>query len=148
MSTFSHALTLAAKAEEVFEFLRVPKHRLQLMPPEWPLELIEGPALLDMGTKATWKVTRFGMSQILVYEVTVCEPPHRLVEEQRQGPFRRWVQSTSCRQVREGAFLQDEIDYERPGGMLGLLLTQAKIEESLAKTFEWRDRQLRMVFEK
>jgi hypothetical protein len=32
--------------------------------------------------------------------------------------------------------------------MLGLLLTRGKIEESLANAFEWRDRQLRMVFER
>lgn len=148
MPIFTNAVTLRAKSEEVFEYLRVPKHRLQLMPPEWPLELIEGPALLELGSKTSWKVSRFGMSQALVYEVTVCEPPLRVVEEQRQGPFRRWVQSTSCRQIREGAFLQDKIDYEPPGGMLGLLLTRAKIEEAFVKTFDWRDKQLRMVFER
>lgn len=148
MPIFTHAVTLAANAAEVMDFLRVPKHRLQLMPPEWPLELIDGPALLELGSKTTWKVSRFGMSQVLVYEVTVCDPPLRLVEEQRQGPFGRWMQSTSCRLIREGALVQDDIDYEPPGGMLGLLLSRAKIEESLAKTFDWRDRQLRMVFEK
>jgi ligand-binding SRPBCC domain-containing protein len=147
MPIFTHAVTLAAKAEEVFEFLRTPKHRVQLMPPEWRLELIESPALLEAGVKTTWKVNRFGMSQTLVYEVTDCETT-RLVEEQRQGPFRRWVQATSCRSIREGAFLQDEVDFEPPGGMLGLLLTRGKIEESLANAFEWRDRQLRMVFKR
>ena len=63
MPIFTHAVTLAAKVEKVFDFLRVPTHRLQLMPPEWRLELVEGPALLELGSKTTWKVTRFGMSQ-------------------------------------------------------------------------------------
>ena len=143
MPIFTNQVLLACSPAEVFEFLRVPANRLHLAPPEVSLELVEGPALLDLGSRTTWKTRRLGVSQSLVLEVTQCVPPGRLVEEQRQGPFRRWVQTLLCHPHDEGTLMEDVIDFEPPGGVLGLLMTAAKIEEMLAHAFAWRDRELR-----
>jgi ligand-binding SRPBCC domain-containing protein len=147
MPIFTNRLTLARKPDDVFAFLRDPKNRLQLTPPEWGLELVQGPPLLELGTRTTWRMRRFGMSQSLVMETTLLEPPIRLVEEQRQGPFRRWVHTLTCTGSADETLLHDVVDYEPPGGMLGLLLTKAQMETQLTQSFQWRDRQLRMIFE-
>ncbi len=142
MPVFTNQVLLACSPEEVFEFLRVPGHRLELAPPEMPWELIAGPELLELGSRSTWKTRRFGVSQTMILEVTACSPPNRMVEEQRQGPFRRWQHELRLSSYEEGALLEDVIDFEPPGGMLGVLLTQTKIEEMLAHSFAWRDRGL------
>jgi ligand-binding SRPBCC domain-containing protein len=147
MPTFTNNLVLACTPADVFAFLRAPANRLQLTSPEWPLELLDGPPVLEVGSRTTWRLRRYGVSQTLVFEVTASEPPSRLVEEQREGPFRRWVHAITCEPHAQGVSLQDAIDYEPPSGMLGLLLTEAQVEEMLAQSFAWRDRQLRMKLE-
>jgi ligand-binding SRPBCC domain-containing protein len=131
----------------VFDFLRAPANRVRLAPPDAPLELIDGPARLEAGARTSWKLRRFGVSQTVTLEVTACEPPTRLVEEQRQGPLRRWVQTVTVTPHEQGAAVHDQIDYEPPGGMLGFLVTAAKIEEMLTLTFNWRDQELRRILE-
>ena len=147
MPTFANHLVLGCTAAEVMALLRDPRQRLPLAPPEWPLELVEGPSLLDNGSSTTWKLKRYGVSQTMVLEVTACDPPERLVEEQRTGPFRRWVHTITCTPHPAGVLLEDAIDYEPPGGMLGLLVTVAQMEEMLTQSFAWRDRQLRAMLE-
>jgi ligand-binding SRPBCC domain-containing protein len=146
MPTFQNQLILPCSPAEAFDFLRVPANRLRLAPPDAPLELIEGPALLESGSRTTWKLRRFGVSQMVKLEVTACEPPTRLVEEQREGPLRRWVQTVTVTPAEQGAAVHDRIDFEPPGGMLGFLVTAAKIDEMLAITFAWRDQKLREQF--
>jgi ligand-binding SRPBCC domain-containing protein len=146
MATFQHQLMLSCSPAEVFDFLRAPANRVRLAPPDAPLELIEGPPRLELGSRTSWKLRRFGVSQTVKLEVTACEPPTRLVEEQREGPLRRWVQTLTVTPADQGAAVQDRIDFEPPGGMLGFLVTAATIEEMLAITFAWRDQQLREQF--
>jgi len=146
MPTFSHEIVLTRPPHEVFACLRTTANRVRLLPPD-TLELEHGPALLELGSRTTWKMRRFGLSQTIVQEVTACEAPTRLVEEQRQGPLKRWVQTTMCAACAEGTRLQDVVEFEPPGGMLGLLLTKGKIDQMLADSFEWRDRQLQELLQ-
>lgn len=141
MPIFNHELVLAQPPREVFDLLRTTANRVRLLPPD-TLELVSGPPLLEMGSQTTWKMRRYGLSQIIIQVVSACEPPSRLVEEQRQGPLRRWVQTTTCAPCGEGTRLLDAVEFEPPGGMLGLILTSAKIGAMLAESFAWRDQQL------
>jgi ligand-binding SRPBCC domain-containing protein len=148
MAFFKNTVELACTPETAFAFLCNTANRVKLTPPDAALELIEAPAVLELGSHSTWKLKRFGMSQSIELEVTVCEPPTRLVEEQRQGPLRRWVQSMTCRSTAAGTAVEDVIEFEPPGGMLGLLVTASKIHEKLAESFAWRDRRLRELLSK
>ncbi len=147
MALFTNKIELACTAAEAFDFLRTTANRMQLAPPEAALQLVEGPALLEVGSRSTWKLRRFGLSQTVVLEVTVCDPPTRLVEEQRQGPLRRWEHTITCNAQSGGTLVKDVIDFDPPGGLLGLLATAGKIHEKLTESFAWRDRRLREMLE-
>src|SRR5690242_11947780 len=115
-------------AAEVFAFFRRPASRLRLAPPELGLQLVEAPEQLELGSRITLRGRRAGVTQHLVSAVTQFEPGRSFVEEQQQGPFRRWVHSY-CFEAQEdgGTLVTEEIDFEPPGGVLGLLHTAAKI---------------------
>jgi ligand-binding SRPBCC domain-containing protein len=92
-----------------------------------------------LGSRITVKGRRAGVAQHLVSEVTAFEPGRSFVEEQRQGPFRRWAHTYRFEaQADGGTLLTEEIDYEPPGGVLGLLLTAEKIERDLAAVYAFR----------
>lgn len=146
MPIFRHEVVLNRPPQDVFEFLCTTANRIRLLPPD-TLEFVSGPPVLDAGVQTTWKMRRYGLSQTIVQKVTACEAPTRLVEEQVQGPLQKCEATTTCMPCAEGTRLLDVIDFAPPGGMLGLLLTSAKIGAMLAESFAWRDQQLRELLE-
>jgi ligand-binding SRPBCC domain-containing protein len=116
----------------VFAFLRSPANRTKLAPLSWSLQLVSGPELLERGSRMVLRGRRKGISQTSELEVTAFEQDCLLEEEQRRGPFRRWKQSFTFEAAPEGGTrLTEWIDWEKPGGMLGLLVSEAMIEEEL-----------------
>jgi ligand-binding SRPBCC domain-containing protein len=128
---------------DVFDFLARPANLQRLAPPELRLELVEGPDRLELGSVLHWKARRMGVSQMLVHEVTAFEEGVRIVEEQRRGPLRRWVFAHRFEPSQAGTRLTEEIDYEPPGGPLGLLVGAEAIRQDLETLFAYREKQLR-----
>jgi ligand-binding SRPBCC domain-containing protein len=134
---------LPAAPARVFALLRRPDILVQLAPPEMRLEVETGPDELRFGSSLTLRGRRWGLSHRIVSEVTCCEPDMRLVIEQRQGPFKRWIHTSHLEATLEGGTqLQDEVEYERPGGLLGLTITSATVERELAALFTYRRQRL------
>ena len=146
MLIFSAEITLARPIEEVFDFFRRPANRVELAPPDLDLRLAEAPIQIELGSRVVVKVRRWGLRQTLTAEVIGFEPPTRIVEEQRGGPFRRWVHSHTFSATGEGTRLVESIDYEPPGGALGLLMTAAVIESELRRLYDYRRQRLRERF--
>lgn len=127
---------------EVFAFFRQPANLLQLAPPELNMQLVEAPEQLDVGSRMVVKTHRWGIPQQLTSATTVCEAQVRLVHEQREGPFRQWLHAQQFEAIPEGTRVRERIDFEPPGGALGLLMTASFIERELEKMFEFRRRKL------
>jgi hypothetical protein len=65
-------------------------------------------------------------------EVTALQPGRLLTEEQRDGPFRRLVHERHFAELEgEGVEVFDRVEYEPPGGLLGLTLTPRRVERDL-----------------
>jgi molybdopterin-guanine dinucleotide biosynthesis protein A len=147
MTTWEHILELPASAAAVFAVMSTPSRRSELSPPAWKLTLVEGPPTLARGSKLHWKLRRAGVTQSFVTEITTCEPPKSLVEEQRQGALRHWSQATQLDEVAPGRTrIRDVVTFEPPGGILGLAVTKDSIRRDLEASFQVRDEQLREMF--
>jgi ligand-binding SRPBCC domain-containing protein len=146
MHTFETTLVLPAPVERVFDFFRQPRNRLLLAPPDLNLELVEAPEELGPGARVIVKGRRWGMAHRVGSEVTEWRPGECIVEEQREGPFRRWTHTQRFETVPEGTRLSDRIEFEPPRGMLGLVLTAAAVERDLKAMFAHRGDRLREIF--
>lgn len=146
MPNFSSALDLARGPAEVFAFLARPANLVQLAPPEMPLELVEGPEILRLGSQMTWKVRRWGISQRIVSEVTEYEENTLLTESHRQGPLKAWTHRRRFEACEAGTRLHDEIDFELPGGILGMILTADMVLADIRKGLAYRDRKLAQMW--
>src|SRR5262249_40299477 len=98
---------------------------------------------LAVGARLVVRVRRWGVSRQVASAITELEAPRRIVEEQTDGPFRAWRHAQELRPTATGTLLRDVIDYEPPGGMLGLLMTAGAIEADLERAFAWRTERLR-----
>lgn len=137
------ALDIARPIDVVFDFLARPANLVLLAPAEMRLQLVEGPDRLELGARLHWKARRMGVTQSLVNEVTVFEEAALIEEQQRQGPFKRWVFVHRFTASATGTRLAEELTYEPPGGLLGLLVTADTIRRDLEALFAYRERRLR-----
>ncbi len=128
--------------DDVFTLFASPRRLVALAPADLNLELVEGPERLFLGSTVTWKARRFGIAQRMTSEITAFEEGVRIVEEQRKGPFARWIVTRRFEAVGDATRLHESVAFEPPRGMLGLLVSEAKILADLQKMFAARAEKL------
>jgi ligand-binding SRPBCC domain-containing protein len=146
MPSFDAVLTVPRPLAEVFEFFLDPANLARVSPPELHMRLVEGPRRLQLGSVIVLQGRRWGVPQRVVSEITAFEPGASFVDEQRQGPFRRWRHAHRFETVPEGTRIVDRIDYEPPGGLLGLVATPKMLERDLQWVYGYRSEKLRELF--
>jgi ligand-binding SRPBCC domain-containing protein len=142
MPRFEASQCFARPVAEVFDFFRRPANLVKVSPPELHLRLVEGPEVLERGSRIVFQGRRWGLSQRVVSEVTAFELNAQIIDAQREGPFRQWVHTHRFETVPEGTRVIDQIDYEPPSGILGLVVTAAFIERDLRWIFDYRRKKL------
>ncbi len=143
MPFFESSITLTRELSEVFAWFLQPALLIRTTPPELSLKLEEAPERLFLGAKTIIVGRRWGLSHRSVMEVTALEPEKLLVEEQRQGPFRRWCATQTFEAIEGGTCVTTRIDFEPPGGILGLNVTEAFVRRELERVFSHRAERLR-----
>jgi ligand-binding SRPBCC domain-containing protein len=142
MPVFEASQVLPRPPQEVFDFFRSPANLVRISPPELHMALVEGPALVELGSRIVLKGRRWGIPQRVVSEITAFEPPAAFTDTQVEGPFRQWVHTHRFEAVPGGMRVLDRVEYEPPGGLLGLVARPSLIERDLQWVFEYRTKKL------
>ena len=114
-------LYLPRSPGEIFPFFSRAENLDELTPPwlhftiqtELPVELREG-ALIDYRLRIRLMPVRWRS------KITVWEPPHRFVDEQVRGPYRRWAHEHTFVEGDGGTLVRDKVEYAVVGGSGGL----------------------------
>ncbi|MBL8952757.1 MAG: TIGR01777 family oxidoreductase, partial [Myxococcaceae bacterium] len=130
---------VAATAAELYAWHARARAFERLNPPFDPVELVSrsGPGGLKVGTRVTVNVKVGPLSQPWVAEHTADEPGRLFRDEQRDGPFSRWVHT---HRFADGE-LHDEIDFSLPVG-------ESFAAKKLEKVFGYRHAVTRADFER
>jgi ligand-binding SRPBCC domain-containing protein len=148
MPRFEATITIARPAEPVFDFLMRPANAVAVTPPETQLTLLEAPEVLHQGCRIAFEIKAYGQTQRFVHEVVELEPPRRFLEVQREGLFKEFRHEHVVEPEAPGqVILIDRVDFEPPGGLLGFLLTEQRVRDMLATSFEHRHREIRRLLE-
>ena len=146
MPRFETRLTVPQTREKVFEVLLRSEHLRQLIPPDSGMQVVAMPEILQCGSRLEFQARAFGQSLKIVHQITELVAPLRIVEEQLQGLFKRWVHQHLLEEGPAGHVVSiDRIDFEPPGGLIGFLVTKRKIIDQLEGIFEHRHRQMRKL---
>jgi ligand-binding SRPBCC domain-containing protein len=119
-------------------FLGRPANLPQISNPELELEIVKAPPEVMVGERIEFRITAYGFKQRATHEYLTTSDI-LILESQIDGPLRAWqhaqkieiVTSDSCRLI-------DDIEFQCPGGMLGYLLTESRIKESLEEGMDFR----------
>lgn len=138
MPHFESIQTFPKPIAEVFDFFRQPASLVRVTPPDLHMKVIEGPDRIELGARVVLQGRRWGIPQRIVSEITTYEPNGCFADTQREGPFKHWVHTHRFEEVDGGTRVTDRIDYEPPGGLLGLVMTAGLIDRELRAMFDHR----------
>lgn len=134
---------LPAPRDEVFGFFSRAEN-LQALTPEWLHFRILTPPPIDMrrGTLIDYQIRIHGLPMRWRSEISVWEPPHMFVDEQRRGPYRRWMHTHWFVDAPGGTIVRDEVEF----AVLGGLLVAPLVTRDLRRIFFHRHRSLAAHF--
>ena len=135
MPVFEFSDRLPHPPAVVFDFFRRPANVVAVAPDWLQLKLLEAPPVVEVGALIRVQTRRWGIARVIVTEVTALEVGRRIVEEQREGPFRAWEHVREFIACDEGCEVRERIDVQTPGGMLGLILTPASVQRELERAY-------------
>jgi len=130
--------------EEVFAFFSRAEN-LEALTPRWLHFSVfsPGPIAMKVGTRIRYRLRLHGIPLRWESEITAWEPPHRFVDEQRSGPYRRWVHEHQFCEHEGGTKVRDIVQYSVPGG---LLVHRLFVAPDLSRIFEFRRQKVAEIF--
>lgn len=138
------SIRLPRPREEVFAFFADAANLDLLTPRRLRFEVLTPlPIVMRPGTRIEYRLRLHGVPVQWQSEITVWEPPERFVDEQRRGPYRRWVHEHRFREADGETEVSDRVEYACPGGALIHWLFVAR---DLRRIFRYRGTQLAEFF--
>lgn len=128
----------------VFPFFSDARNLELLTPPWLRFEVLtSGDIAMAPGTLIDYRLRLHGLPLRWQSEITAFEPPVRFVDEQRRGPYRRWVHTHTFEPSRGGTLARDHVEYAVPGGAL---TNRLFVRPDLDRIFAFRRRVLQALF--
>ena len=138
MCEFQATTTLKCTASSLRDFLGRPMNLPRVSDPELQLEIIKAPELVTVGERIEFRITAYGFKQRAIH-VYVAANELEIIEDQIEGPLKAWRHRQVFTCLGDGqAVLEDQIRFTPPGGMLGFMMTEQRIRESLQEGIQAR----------
>jgi len=119
MGLLSASLVVPRPLPEVFAFFAEAANLQRITPPWLDFRIVTAPPIeMRPGAVIDYRLRIRGIPIGWRSEITVWDPPHLFVDEQRRGPYRRWVHTHRFRPVDGGTLVEDEVQFGAPGGRL------------------------------
>ena len=137
-------LFLPQPLEVVFPFFADAGNLERITPPWLRFEILTPPPIImQKGTMIEYRLRLHNIAVRWQSEITVWEPPLRFVDEQRRGPYRKWIHEHLFAKCTDGCEIRDYVKYAVPGGRLANLLF---VRRDVLRIFHYRTQRLRDLF--
>ncbi|MBL8913497.1 MAG: TIGR01777 family oxidoreductase [Archangium sp.] len=139
MAIFERRAVMPVSAEEVFAWHGRPGAFERLNPSFDPVEVEERSGGLEVGARTVIRMSLGPVKQRWVAEHTAYEPGRMFRDEQKDGPFSKWVHTHLFEPRADGTCeLVDRIEYELPLGAMGRMVAQNFTTDTLERMFSYR----------
>jgi ligand-binding SRPBCC domain-containing protein len=145
MHVHEEQLSIPVPLERLFEFLRRPANVALISDPATGLQLVSAPEIVEIGSIITFRIAAFGQVREATHQVVELDPHRRIAEVQTSGPMRSWRHRHTFEPDGDGTILVERIEFEPPGGIIGLLVTADKIMAQLEDAMYYKEQALRKL---
>ena len=130
--------------DAVFAFFADARNLVTLTPPWLKFSILTPPPIeMKTGALIDYRLRLRGIPIRWQSEITAWDPPRRFVDEQRRGPYRRWIHEHTFVERHGGTLARDRLQYSAPGGSLVNFLFVAR---DLDRVFKFRTETLLRIF--
>jgi hypothetical protein len=135
---------LPRRREELFPFFADARN-LETLTPSWLRFVVRTPPpiVMRVGLRIDYQLRLRGLPLRWQSEITVWDPPHRFVDEQRRGPYRVWHHQHTFAERDGGTLVGDTVRYAVFGGPL---VERLLVRRDLNHIFAFRQRRLAELF--
>ena len=141
--TLETSLWLPHPVDDVFSFFADAANLERLTPPWLRFSVLTSlPIAMAAGTRIDYRLRYRGFPLRWRTEILAWEPPHRFVDSQIRGPYRRWVHEHEFREQDGGTLATENVEYTLPGGGLTNALL---IGRDLDRIFAYRQQRLQEI---
>ncbi|MFT3709424.1 MAG: TIGR01777 family oxidoreductase [Archangium sp.] len=139
MAIFERRAVMPVSADELYAWHGRPGAFERLNPSFDPVEVEERTGGLGVGARTVIRVPIGPVKQRWVAEHTACEPGRMFRDEQKEGPFSKWVHTHLFEPQLDGTSeLVDRVEYELPLGAMGRLVAERFTTDALERMFSYR----------
>ena len=103
---------------ELFEFFSNAANLEVLTPPWLHFHVLNPAEAISQGVQIDYRLRIHGIPLTWRSEISRWDPPSSFVDEQRKGPYRRWVHTHTFLDERGGTRVGDSVEFEVPFGWL------------------------------
>lgn len=143
-SIFHTDLWLPRRPQEIFPFFADARNLETITPPWLKFHIIPPlPVELNTGSLIDYRLRVHGLPLRWQSEITVWEPPHRFIDEQRRGPYRLWVHEHCFEERENGTMVIDHVQFIAPGGWL---VEKLFVRKDIERIFAFRRQKMTELF--
>ena len=138
------SIWLPTSRDRIFRFFADPKNLQQITPSWLHFTIVRSSSPeIGPGTLLDYKLRLRGVPIRWQSQITAWEPPLRFIDEQRKGPYRRWVHQHLFTEKEGGTQVEDLVEYAMLGGRL---VHRFLVRPDLEKIFAYRSQALQTLF--
>ncbi len=142
--TFESEIWLPRAREEVFEYFSRAANLEEITPPWLHFSILTPePIQMAKGLRIDYRLSVHGIPLRWQSEITAWDPPYRFVDEQRRGPYRRWIHEHIFEERDGGTVAKDRVRYAAPGGWL---IEKLFVARDVERIFAFREAKLLAMF--
>lgn len=135
-------LWLPALRDEVFAFFANAANLEAITPPWLHFRILNPGVVITEGARIDYQLKLHGIPLRWQSEISRWDPPSSFVDQQRRGPYRRWVHTHTFADERGGTRVSDAVEFEVPFGWL----VGGFVMRDVNRIFAFRQQALRALF--
>jgi ligand-binding SRPBCC domain-containing protein len=139
---FEAELWVPRPIDEVFAFFANAANLEVLTPPWLHFHILNPEIAIGEGVRIDYRLRIHGVPMRWQSEISRWNPPSSFVDEQRKGPYRRWVHTHTFAAERGGTRVGDSVEFEVPFGWLAGRFVMRDVQ----KIFAFRQQALTRIF--
>ena len=114
MMHLESAVWLPRPIDEVFAFFSNAANLEALTPPWLHFQILNPGVVIEVGACIDYRLRLHGIPLTWQSVISRWDPPASFVDEQRRGPYRRWVHTHTFAEEQGGTRVGDAVDFEVP----------------------------------
>ena len=136
---------LPRPVDETFAFFADAANLERITPPELRFRIVT-PLPIEMrhGTLIEYRLALFALPFSWRTGIDEWAPPHRFVDRQLAGPYRRWIHTHEFATERGGTRMRDRVEYTLPLASLGLVALPL-VRRQLERIFDFREQTIQRL---